>query len=148
MDADTRKKYLITSAPQCVFPDAWMGPGLGTALTMAPAAFDHLFVQFYNNDCHWANRKAFDETYGQWSRLSTTAQPKIWVGLPPTADAADKSDLVPVAGLPALVQDAAAASSYGGIMLWDAGYDIVDAVAGQPTYSASVAAAQATLPKR
>lgn len=145
MDADPNKPYIITAAPQCIFPDEWMGPGAGTALTIAPNAFDHLFVQFYNNDCRWANASAFATTYNQWSTLSTTHQPKIWIGLPGSTDAAMVEDFVPVSGLPALVKAGSALSSYGGVMLWDAGYDIIDAAAGAAPYSLGVAQAQNAL---
>lgn len=141
MDQDTSKKYLITAAPQCVFPDAWMGPNPNTALTVAPEAFDHLFVQFYNNDCRWANATQFATTYKQWSTLSSSRQPKIWIGLPGSKDAAMAADFVAAGDLPALVQAGAALSSYGGVMLWDAGYDIIDAAPGVAPYSQSIAEA-------
>ena len=33
MRTDTSKTYLITAAPQCPFPDKWMGPNIpGSAL--------------------------------------------------------------------------------------------------------------------
>ena len=41
MRTDTSKPYLITAAPQCPFPDAWMGPNTpGSALkgTHAPVS--------------------------------------------------------------------------------------------------------------
>lgn len=154
MDADTRKPYLITAAPQCVFPDAWMGPddpkkpataNPNTPLSFAPTAFDHLFVQFYNNDCRWANADYFATTYKQWSTLPTTRQPKIWIGLVPTTDAAMTEDYVAPAQLTTLVQAGAAFPSYGGVMLWDAGYDLIDAPVGQAPYSQSVALAQNSL---
>ncbi|KAG6663599.1 hypothetical protein CIPAW_02G036700 [Carya illinoinensis] len=37
------KKVYLTAAPQCPFPDAWMGGALKTGL------FDYVWVQFYNN---------------------------------------------------------------------------------------------------
>ncbi|KAG6848623.1 Chitinase 1 [Blastosporella zonata] len=39
------KKYYVTAAPQCVFPDANLGPILNSV------AFDAVYVQFYNNYC-------------------------------------------------------------------------------------------------
>ena len=41
--SDSSKSYYVTAAPQCPFPDAW----LGTALNAV--AFDAVYVQFYNN---------------------------------------------------------------------------------------------------
>ncbi|GLT59000.1 hypothetical protein SLA2020_318490 [Shorea laevis] len=37
------KKVYLTAAPQCPFPDAWIGGALKTGL------FDYVWVQFYNN---------------------------------------------------------------------------------------------------
>ena len=50
---DPSRRYLITGAPQCPFPDAFMGPGPfpGTVLGEAANQFDYLWVQFYNNHC-------------------------------------------------------------------------------------------------
>ena len=36
-------KVYLTAAPQCPFPDAWVGGALKTGL------FDYICVQFYNN---------------------------------------------------------------------------------------------------
>ncbi|KAH1154221.1 hypothetical protein GYH30_049742, partial [Glycine max] len=41
--AKQSKKVYITAAPQCPFPDAWIGNALTTGL------FDFVWVQFYNN---------------------------------------------------------------------------------------------------
>ncbi|KAL4903449.1 glycoside hydrolase superfamily [Aspergillus multicolor] len=47
-DADTSKKYYLTAAPQCPFPDAADKDILNTD---SSAAIDAIFVQFYNNYC-------------------------------------------------------------------------------------------------
>nr|CAD1834060.1 unnamed protein product [Ananas comosus var. bracteatus] len=39
----SQKQVLLTAAPQCVYPDANLGPALQTGL------FDYVWVQFYNN---------------------------------------------------------------------------------------------------
>ena len=51
---DTSRQYFISAAPQCVYPDASLGPDhtkhnvtVPTAITHA--AFDWLNMQFYNN---------------------------------------------------------------------------------------------------
>ncbi|EKM48757.1 glycoside hydrolase family 18 protein [Phanerochaete carnosa HHB-10118-sp] len=43
--APTGKQYLITAAPQCPYPDAYIGAALNEA------DFDAVYVQFYNNYC-------------------------------------------------------------------------------------------------
>ncbi|TYJ39022.1 hypothetical protein E1A91_A04G036700v1 [Gossypium mustelinum] len=48
----SRKVYL-TAAPQCPFPDAWVGGALKTGL------FDYVWVQFYNNpQCQYKDEAA------------------------------------------------------------------------------------------
>ena len=37
---------------QCVYPDAYLGPGNGKALTEAAKDFTWINVQFYNNYFH------------------------------------------------------------------------------------------------
>ena len=32
MDTDNANNYIISGAPQCPFPDAWLGPSNGSAL--------------------------------------------------------------------------------------------------------------------
>ncbi|KAK4551592.1 Chitinase 2 [Recurvomyces mirabilis] len=44
MDADTSKKYSLTAAPQCPYPDAADGAMLNNTVS-----FDAVFVQYYNN---------------------------------------------------------------------------------------------------
>lgn len=39
------RQFLVTAAPQCPFPDAWVGDAL------AKSWFDYVWVQFYNNYC-------------------------------------------------------------------------------------------------
>ncbi|KAL6237589.1 glycoside hydrolase superfamily [Aspergillus navahoensis] len=47
-DADTSKKYYLTAAPQCPYPDAADKDILNTD---SSAAIDAVFAQFYNNYC-------------------------------------------------------------------------------------------------
>ncbi|KAJ1816787.1 Chitinase 2, partial [Coemansia sp. RSA 2598] len=57
---DPDRKYYIAAAPQCPFPDAYLGSTLNNAW------FDMVFVQFYNNYCGvnsypgWFNFKDWD----------------------------------------------------------------------------------------
>jgi len=52
MDSDNTKDYIITAAPQCVYPDKYMGPATGKPLIEVPGMLDELYVQFYNNYCY------------------------------------------------------------------------------------------------
>ena len=46
---DPSRTYYVTGAPQCPFPDAYLGPAGASALSSTP--FDYVWVQFYNNYC-------------------------------------------------------------------------------------------------
>ncbi len=134
MDASGHK-YYITGAPQCPYPDAFLGPAAGRALGDAPAAFDFVWVQFYNNYCGYGTPSAFRDAFAQWKPLAGNgAGPKIVVGLPATTAAAG-SGFVARATLPALVGDVKDDPAFAGIMLWDASNDQNSAEAGT-TYGA------------
>ncbi|XP_058096016.1 acidic endochitinase-like [Magnolia sinica] len=112
------KKVYLTAAPQCPFPDAWVGGALKTGL------FDYVWVQFYNNPpCQYTagNVRNLQDAWKQW----TTAIPatKIFLGLPAAPQAAG-SGFIPVAALTSQVLPAIRGSSkYGGVMLWSKYYD-------------------------
>ena len=97
------KKYLITGAPQCLFPDASLGPKPGTALGDQGSEFDHVYVQFYNNVCHTGDEAQFYPNMEKWLEFAANAGqardfsmsmvlknrkrsmgvgPKIFVGMP------------------------------------------------------------------
>lgn len=59
MDAGT-KKYIIAAAPQCPYPDHFIGPSPGTALGDVPEMVDELYIQFYNNYCHTGMSRIFN----------------------------------------------------------------------------------------
>jgi chitinase len=131
--ADPNRRFLITGAPQCVFPDAYMGPGPGKVLGDAASAFDYLWVQFYNNHCFFGGA-TFQDSLASWTKL---VGPKIFIGLPAAPDAGggyvNPSDLGRLTGLVGR-----GGNSPQGIMLWDASYDRLNR-AGEQTYGAQVA---------
>jgi hypothetical protein len=79
MNTDKSRKYYITAAPQCPFPDAYLGPGAGKALGDTANLFDYLFVQFYNNFCFTGSGDIFRSALAQWTKV---AGPKIFIGMP------------------------------------------------------------------
>ncbi|KAK1666517.1 hypothetical protein QYE76_054676 [Lolium multiflorum] len=116
--ANSEKKYLLTAAPQCPFPDASLGGALGTGL------FDHVWVQFYNNPpCQFApgDASALRSAWQQW----TAALPSVavYLGLPASPEAAGSgyvnADTLVSQVLP-LVEGS---PNYGGVMLWSRSYD-------------------------
>ncbi|KAK8570432.1 hypothetical protein V6N13_003112 [Hibiscus sabdariffa] len=121
------KKVYLTAAPQCPFPDAWVGNALKTGV------FDYVWVQFYNNPpCQYSSADIanLEDAWKQWT--SDIPATKIFLGLPASPDAAG-SGFIPVNDLTSKVLPAIKNSSkYGGVMLWSKYYD------DQSGYSSSI----------
>ncbi|TFK50009.1 glycoside hydrolase family 18 protein [Heliocybe sulcata] len=113
------KTYYITGAPQCPFPDAYMGSIINAE------GFDALYVQFYNNYCGLSNyANTNDWNFATWDNWAKTTSPnpnvKIYIGAPAASTAAG-SGYVDVGTLGNIAQAVRAQySSFGGVMLWDA----------------------------
>ncbi|XP_058777368.1 acidic endochitinase-like [Vicia villosa] len=117
----------LTAAPQCPFPDAWIGNALKTGL------FDCVWVQFYNNPpCQYSGGAIsnLEDAWKQW--ISDIPAKKIFLGLPASPEAAG-SGFIAATDLTSKVLPAIKDSSkYGGVMLWSRYYD------GQSGYSSSI----------
>ncbi|KAG5729488.1 Chitinase 1 [Termitomyces sp. T112] len=112
------KKYHLTAAPQCVYPDAHVG----TVLDAVP--FDAVYVQFYNNWCglqNYGNNNAWNyDTWDRWAKNSANKNVKIYIGAPASPTAAG-SGYVDAATLGRIAKETRSKySSFGGVMLWDA----------------------------
>ncbi|RPD72443.1 glycoside hydrolase [Lentinus tigrinus ALCF2SS1-7] len=110
------KYYYITSAPQCPYPDAYIGGALNAA------HFDAVYVQFYNNYCGLDQPSDYNfDTWDNWAKtVSPNKEVKVYIGAPGSADAAGEG-YVGVSTLANYVSDAQENwSSFGGVMLWDA----------------------------
>lgn len=143
------KKFYLTASPHCPVPDANMKDVLGAA------AFDMVFVQFYNTaSCaarRWADanpsyvlgqgqsQSANGFTYDAWtSFLAGTAYSKsarLYIGLPGEADAAARP------GFDLTVRQAADLASahycrgnFGGVAVWEATYAAANVVGGRNFY--------------
>ncbi|KAI3783048.1 hypothetical protein L2E82_13110 [Cichorium intybus] len=120
------KKVYLTAAPQCPFPDAYIGTALKTGL------FDYVWVQFYNNPpCQYSGgMTSFEDSWKQWT--SAIPATKIFLGLPASPTAAG-SGYISVGDLTSKVLPAIKGSAkYGGVMLWDKYHD------NQTGYSSSI----------
>ncbi|OSX57816.1 carbohydrate-binding module family 5 protein [Postia placenta MAD-698-R-SB12] len=113
------KSYYLTAAPQCPFPDAYVGSVIDAE------SFDAVYVQFYNNYCgltNYDNSNDWDfSTWDNWAK-NTSPNPnvKVYIGAP-AASAAAGSGYVDAATLGQIAVDTRNSySSFGGIMLWDA----------------------------
>ncbi|KAL6971973.1 Acidic endochitinase [Sarracenia purpurea var. burkii] len=112
------KKVYLTAAPQCPFPDAYLGNALNTGL------FDYVWVQFYNNPpCQYTsgNTKNLLDSWKQWT-TSVNAR-SIFLGLPAASQAAG-SGFIPANVLTSqILPEIKKSAKYGGVMLWSKYYD-------------------------
>lgn len=112
------KKVYLTAAPQCPFPDAWVGGALKTGL------FDFVWVQFYNNPpCQYSSGEVanLEDAWKQW--ISSIHATKIFLGLPAAPEAAG-SGFIPTGDLTSEVLPLLKnTNKYGGVMLWSKYYD-------------------------
>lgn len=123
MDADTSKKYYLTAAPQCPYPDAADGAMLDGAVS-----FDAIWVQFYNNYCGLqsfvpgsSTQNNFNfATWDNWAK-TTSKNPnvKVFLGVPANTGAAG-SGYEPPSSLAPIINYCKTFSSFGGVMMWDA----------------------------
>ncbi|KAI8997331.1 glycoside hydrolase superfamily [Pilobolus umbonatus] len=111
---DPSKKYYLAAAPQCPFPDFYVGEVLNNAW------FDFVMIQFYNNYCSVINTEQFN--YGVWDNWAKTVsinkEVRLFVGIPGSPSAAGRG-YVPFSQLVTAIQPLQSMNSFGGIMVWD-----------------------------
>ncbi|KAI9493806.1 glycoside hydrolase superfamily [Zychaea mexicana] len=114
-DSDTSKKYYISSAPQCPYPDHYMSDALNSAW------FDFVWVQFYNNECGVTTDKFNYDRWDEWARKEAINKDvKLFIGVPAASYAAGRG-YVPYQDLTeAITQVRSKYDSFGGVMMWDA----------------------------
>ncbi|CAO3615057.1 unnamed protein product [Cunninghamella blakesleeana] len=116
--AKDSKKYYVTAAPQCVYPDA----NLGT--TISQNKIDAIYVQFYNNPCGLQTWGTSGWNYGVWDYWAKNISPnkdiKVYIGAPASKSAAG-GGYVPLEKLSEIaVTTQKSFPSFGGVMFWDA----------------------------
>ncbi|KAI9296991.1 chitinase, partial [Neoconidiobolus thromboides FSU 785] len=111
----TNKRYIIAAAPQCVFPDAFLGKAF------MQAHFDYIFIQFYNNYCGVNNMNQFNyDQWHQWAiKNSINPNVKLYLGVPGSVNAANQGYLNPVS-LIEILDKLKKYTSFAGVMIWDA----------------------------
>ncbi|KAK0743441.1 glycoside hydrolase superfamily [Schizothecium vesticola] len=119
MDAATDKRYYLSAAPQCPFPDR----ALNSVLQNVP--LDFVSVQFYNNYCGAPSfRSARDvgdfnfAAWDAWAKRSRNPAVKVLLGVPGSSTAAGSGYVGP-AQLARVVGYSKRFSSFGGVMVWD-----------------------------
>ncbi|XP_021275146.1 hevamine-A-like [Herrania umbratica] len=114
------RKVYLSAAPQCPFPDRYLGAALNTGL------FDYVWVQFYNNAaCQYAPGNTRN-LLNSWYRWTTSIKAgKIFLGLPATKAAASTgTGYIPPWELKSKILPLIKKSpKYGGVMLWNRYFD-------------------------
>jgi chitinase len=125
MDADTAasgKKWFLTAAPQCPYPDS-----ADNAMLDGAVFFDAVWVQFYNNYCGLqsfdagvSTQKNFNfETWDNWAKtVSLNSGVKVLLGIPGSLSAAG-SGYETGSVLASIISYCEGFSSFGGVMTWD-----------------------------
>ncbi|KAF9932885.1 Chitinase 1 [Linnemannia zychae] len=116
-ETDCKKQYYITAAPQCPFPDAYLGA------TLQSAWVDMVFVQYYNNYCGTQAYGSFNFNFEQWDNwaktISINKNVRIYLGVPASRTAAN-AGYVSADKLQEIMDNVRCKySSFGGIMMWD-----------------------------
>ncbi|OVA06736.1 Glycoside hydrolase [Macleaya cordata] len=112
------KKVYLSAAPQCPFPDKYLGTALNTGL------FDYVWIQFYNNPpCQYVSGN-IENLKSSWNRWTSTIPASMFfLGLPASTQAAG-SGFIPADVLTSQVLPVVKTSSkYGGVMLWSKYWD-------------------------
>ncbi|KAK7283584.1 hypothetical protein RIF29_13196 [Crotalaria pallida] len=113
----SERKIYLSAAPQCVYPDYYLGAAIQTGL------FDYIWVEFFyqNPSCIYSDGSAAS-LIKEWKRwTSGVPNSKIFLGVTATKEIAGyiapdvlKSDVLPTIR---------GSSNYGGVMVWDRYYD-------------------------
>lgn len=120
MDGAGGKKYYLSAAPQCPFPD-WYNKDI-----IDNVPLDWVNVQFYNNGCGASSyvpgqTDQWNFNFNQWdtwSRQSKNPNVRVLLGVPARTGAGNgyltPDQLAPV------IQYSSQYASFGGVMMWDA----------------------------
>ncbi|XP_039115610.1 acidic endochitinase-like [Dioscorea cayenensis subsp. rotundata] len=111
-------KVYLSAAPQCPYPDAYVGTALGTGL------FDYVWVQFYNNPpCQYSGGDT--NLINSWNTWTSNVQAtSFFVGLPASTDAAGSGYMTSDQLINEVLPSIKSSDKYGGVMLWNRYYDL------------------------
>ncbi|EED16171.1 chitinase 3 precursor, putative [Talaromyces stipitatus ATCC 10500] len=132
--SDPAHTYYITGAPQCPLPEPNM------SVIIQNSTFDKLWVQFYNNNngldnipyesCSLGFGGNAPFNYNEWADFIATtpsANAKLYIGAPASTLASNGNSAgamyyITPNEMAALVSETKGNSTFGGVMLWSAGY--------------------------
>ena len=124
MDAETSKKYYLTAAPQCPYPDS----ADHEILDSTGVSIDIVWIQFYNNYCGVQSyvdgaSQQNNFNYEQWDTWATTVSKnkdvKLMLGVPAGQTAAG-SGYLSADALKPVINYVKQFDSFAGVMMWDA----------------------------
>lgn len=119
-EASTGKRWLLTAAPQCPYPDSADNPMLDGA-----SYFDIIWIQFYNNYCGLTSftvgsttQNNFNyETWDNWAKtVSLNPDVKLMLGIPAAAKISGYEDGTVLADIIAYCKTF---TTFAGVMIWD-----------------------------
>ncbi|CAK9436528.1 uncharacterized protein LODBEIA_P10860 [Lodderomyces beijingensis] len=106
--ASSSKKYYLSAAPQCPYPDESVGE------LMAQVDLDFAFIQFYNNYC--SINKQFN--WDTWSQYASGKNIKLYLGVPGSSSSAG-SGYVDSNTLQNTISNIKSDPHFGGVSVWD-----------------------------
>lgn len=124
------RDYLISAAPQCPDLEYYKKNAMYNILHPDPkydAYPDLVFVQFYNNECSASAHKSkksskFNyDNWDKWAREQTGGRSKIFLGVLGKENHMD-TGYVSYDKLTEILDNISRSKSFGGVMIWDAGY--------------------------
>lgn len=119
------KKYYISAAPQCVYPDASVGD------VLANADVDFAFIQFYNNYCNVDKSFNWDTWLNFAQSVSPNKDIKLYLGLPGSATAASSGYISDLSLLKETIAKISTTANFGGVAMWDASQAFANKIDGQ-----------------
>ncbi|WVZ14281.1 hypothetical protein V8G54_011847 [Vigna mungo] len=116
----TDRKIYLGAAPQCPYPDFYLGKVISTGL------IDYIWVEFfYHNFCIYANEDA-SNLLKEWNIWSAGVPgSKIFLGLV-AADAGIEGYIPPKDLISKVLPTVTLSSNYGGVAIWDRALDIAN----------------------
>ncbi|CAI7646223.1 unnamed protein product [Penicillium manginii] len=121
INKETDRKYFLTAAPQCPYPDQ-----ADKDILNGPVDIDAIWVQFYNNFCGVNNfnkdAKSSKYNFEEWDNWAKTVSKnkdvKVIVGVPAYTTAAS-TGYIPADKLAEVIEYSKKFESFGGVMMWD-----------------------------
>ncbi|KAJ1734691.1 Chitinase 2 [Coemansia biformis] len=130
----TGRRFYVTAAPQCPYPDFYAGPILDNAY------LDMVFVQFYNNYCGVDHPNWFN--FEQWHEWATTIAAnkdvRVFLGVPGSRSAASSGHVPPEKLKEIINTTRSMFDSFGGVMVWDASQAETNQVTEDTTFAAMI----------